>query len=126
MFLGIMTSRTARSYFKTFHWISGVVLMSYSSCTQVGFPHPSRVRVPCDTALKAVAERYIVLGWTSSMIGGPLLMGANQSSWTGLFYKASEFAWANFVHLEEFRVSIYKGLGLSSVVHQWSVDGIDL
>ena len=81
--------------------------MSYSSCTQVGFPHPSRVMVPCDTAidvdtaLKAIAERYIVLGWTSSMIGGPLLMGANQSSWTGLFYKASEFAWANFVHLEE-------------------------
>ena len=86
MFLGIMTSRTARSYFKRFHWISSVVLMSYSSCTQVGFPHPSRVTVPCDTAiyvdtaLKAVAERYIVLGWTSSMIGGPLLMGANQSS----------------------------------------------
>ena len=54
-------------------------------------------------------------------------MGANQSSWTGLFYKASEFAWANFVHLEEFVfLFIKKGLGLSSVVHQWSVDGIDL
>ena len=34
-----------------------------------------------------VAERYIVLGWTSSMIGGPLLMGANQSSYHyGLVY----------------------------------------
>ena len=79
MFLGIMTSRTARSYFKRFHWISSVVLMSYSSCTQVGFPHPSRVTVPCDTAiyvdtaLKAVAERYIVLGWTSCICNSPPL-----------------------------------------------------
>ena len=79
MFLGIMTSRTARSYFKRFHWISSVILMSYSSCTQVGFPHPSRVTVPCDTAiyvdtaLKAVAERYIVLGWTSCICNSPPL-----------------------------------------------------
>ena len=47
--------------------------MSYSSCTQVGFPHPSRVRVPCDMALKAVAERYIVLGWTSCICNSPPL-----------------------------------------------------
>ena len=79
MLLGIMTSRRW-SYFRRFHWISRIMaLMSHSSSTQVGFPHPSRVTVPCDTALKAVAERYIVLGWTS-MIGRPLLMGANQSS----------------------------------------------
>ena len=62
MFLGIMTSRTARSYFKRFHWISSVVLMSYSSCTQVGFPHPSRVTVPCDTALKGCC-RAVYCPW---------------------------------------------------------------
>ena len=85
------------------------------------------VTVPCDTAiyvdtaLKAVAERYIVLGWTSSMIGGPLLMGANQSSWTGLFYKASEFAWANFVHLEEFVFLFIKASAcrVSCISGQW-------
>ena len=126
MLLGIMTSR-ARSYFRRFHWISRMAMMSYFSCTQVGFPHPSRVTAPCDTAidvdtaLEAVAERYIVLGWTSSMIGGPLLMGANQSSWTGLFYKASEFAWANFVHLEEFVFLFIKASAcrVSCISGQW-------
>ena len=94
-------------------------LASHSSSTQVGFPHPSTV--PCDTAPNAVAERYIVLGWTSSMIGGPLLMGANQSSWTGLFYKASEFAWANFVHLEEFVFLFIKASAcrVSCISGQW-------
>ena len=50
-----MTSRRW-SYFRRFHWISRMALMSHSSSTQVGFPHPSRVTVPCDTALKALEK----------------------------------------------------------------------
>ena len=50
-------------------------------------------------------------------------MGANQSSWTGLFYKASEFAWANFVHLEEFVFLFIKASACecrASVVSGWN------
>ena len=71
-----------RSYFRRFHWISESFLFhsgGVSSPLQ-GVTVPCDTAIYVDTALKAVAERYIVLGWTSSMISGPLLMGANQSS----------------------------------------------
>ena len=40
---------------------------------------------------------------------------------TGLFYKASEFAWANFVHLEEFVFLFIKASAcrVSCISGQW-------
>ena len=86
-----------RSYFRRFHWI-----MSHSSSTQVGFPHPSTV--PCEHGPKCCC-RAVYCPWmdfnnnrrTSPDGCIPIILSLR----TGLFYKARGFAWANFVHMRQ-------------------------
>ena len=81
-----------RSYFRRFHWISESFLF-----------HSGGVSSPIYTAPNAVVDLYCP--WmdfindrrTSPDGCKPIILSLR----TGLFYKAREFAWANFAHMRQ-------------------------
>ena len=88
----ILWRHARRSYFRRFHWISESFLFHSGGVSSMLLPSGRSI-----LSLDGLHQWSADLSWWVQTWCKPIILSLR----TGLFYKAREFAWANFVHMRQ-------------------------